>query len=345
MITTEQAGPEVVASAPIVPGRKDYLTVLFRLVGMDLYKVQRRMLSRMLLLVGMLIIGAIFFLLGIVAWNTASKPVTSFVPPVCMQGRKFDFCVKNTPALADMQAYKTFLVNKFAADLNMPGTWGFQATFIFSLLMVLGIILAGALVGGEYSVGTVRLMFSRGPTRLQFLFAKIMVLAIYIVPAVLILMLTATLVGAIMAPLTGVTATFGFLTAGFVGHFALYFLEGTLYWFAFAMMALFFGTIGRSTVAGIVGPLIWLSVEPILTRLIVNLVGDASGGWYDFVKAIPDYFLSNSLGSLINNQQAALFGGSGGAYTDVHSLLVVVGYLVAFVSLAIWATKKRDVTH
>jgi len=32
------------------------------------------------------------------------------------------------------------------------------------------------------------------------------------------------------------------------------------------LMALFFGTVGRSTVAGIVGPLILLAIEPLLRR-------------------------------------------------------------------------------
>jgi ABC-type transport system involved in multi-copper enzyme maturation permease subunit len=118
-----------------------------------------------------------------------------------------------------------------------------------------------------------------------------------------------------------------------------------LSWFAYMLMALFFGTLGRSTVAGIVGPLIWLAIEPLLSNIITVLTGNFNGGLADFMKAIPDYFLGNNLSSLLHNQGNALAFSDPGAYTNGHSLLVVAAYLVVFVAISCGLTVRRDVTQ
>ncbi len=306
MIATTQTQPDVKRVAPLVMGRKDYLSVLFRLIGMDLYKVRRRLLSKVLLLVGTLVIAFVFFAIGIAAWHLASQPATSFVPANCA-----------------VLPHNVGCIN----------------------LAVLGIILAGALVGGEYSLGTVRLMFTRGPSRLQFLIAKIVVLAIYVVPTILFLMLLGTVIGTMMAQLAGIGTGLSFLTAAHFGHLVLYLLLGMLYWFGYMLMALFFGTAGRSTVAGIVGPLVWLALEPVLGNIIAVLTSNVSGGLSDFVKAIPDYFFGNNLSSLLHNQGHALSFSEPGPYADGHSLLVIAVYLIVFAGVAGFLTVRRDVTQ
>jgi ABC-type transport system involved in multi-copper enzyme maturation permease subunit len=345
MVATTPDQPVVQRVAPIVQGRKDYLSVLLRLIGMDVYKVRSRRLSKVLLLVGTLVVALVFLGLGIAGWYYASKPLSSFVPPQCVAYENIAGCITHPATQADEQQYKRYLLSYPAERLNMPGVWNLEGQLVFDLLAALGIILAGALVGNEYSLGTVRLMFTRGPTRLQFLLAKIVVLAIYVVPTILFLMLVGTLIGLVMGPLTGISADYSFFTAPWVGHFALYLLLGMLYWFSYMLMALFFGTVGRSTVAGTVGPLIWLASEPVLSGLITALTSGATGGLADVVKAIPDYFLSNNLFSLLSDQGHALSFGEPGSYTTGHSLLVIAAYLIVFVGVACWLTVRRDVTH
>ncbi len=335
--TSPGALPGVSHVAPIVRGRSDYLSVLLRLIGMDLYKVRRRRLSLVLLLIAVLLIGGGFFATGIVAIHDAGLPATSYTPDSCAQFPYNPGCLNHPPTLADRQHEKQRVLDGLAIYLNMPGVWNAEERFLIEQFVVLGIILAGILVGGEYSLGTVRLMFTRGPTRLQFLFAKIAVLAIYVVPAVLFVMLLGSLIGGVMAHLAGVGAGLGFLTAPVFGHFVLFALFGVLFWYSFMLMALFFGTLGRSSVVGIVGPLVWLLLEPVITGLFTSMPG--------FAQHIPDYFLANNLLSLIYNQMHALSIGDAGAYSTGHSLIVVAVYLLAFVGVACWLTVRRDVTH
>lgn len=337
------AEPTVERVAPIVMGRRDYLSVLLRLISMDLYKVRRRLLSKILLLILILLIGGGFFVAGVTTIRDADLPATSFATYSCAQFPHDPECLDHPATLADHQRAKQQAIDGLALYLNMPGNWNAQERFLIERLVVLGIIFAGVLVGGEYSLGTVRLMFTRGPTRLQFLAAKIAVLTICIVPALLFVILLGSAVGAAMAHLAGVGAGFGFLTGDVFGHFVLFVLLGMLFWLAYMLMAVFFGTVGRSTVAGIVGPLIWLLLEPVLSGFLSSAPG--------FVQYIPNYFLGNNLVSLIYQQMQAIgiLGGDAasqaGAYPAWQSLLVVAAYLAIFIGVSCWLTVHRDVTH
>src|SRR5215467_5117578 len=108
MVATSQAQPDVQRVTPIVQGRKDYLSVLLRLIGMDLYKVRRRRLSKMLLLVGTLAVVLVLLGLGIAGWYYASKPLSSFVPPQCVAHERGDGCITHPATQADEQEYKHY---------------------------------------------------------------------------------------------------------------------------------------------------------------------------------------------------------------------------------------------
>jgi len=339
----QQPQTDVSYVSPIVKGRDDFLSVQLRLIGMDLYKVRRRLLSIALALIPIVLIGGAFFVAGVLAIHDASLPATSFPPDTCAQFPHNSACLNHPPTLADYQHQKQQVLHGLALYLNMPGSWNAQERFLIEKFVALGVILAGTLVGGEYSLGTVRLMFVRGPSRLQFLFAKIATMLICLVPTLLFVLLLGSGVGAVMAQLAGVGAGLSFLTAAAFGHFALFALFGILFWFSYMLMALFFGTVGRSTVAGIVGPLVWLLLEPVLTSFLRSVPGVA--------QYIPNYFLGNNLLALIYDQMRALgiLGGGAaslvGPYNAWQPLLVVVIYLVAFVGVACWLTVRRDVTQ
>ena len=343
MRASAQTPPDVKRVAPLVPGRKGYLSTLLRLIGMELYKVRRRRLSKVLLLVGTLVSAGIFLTVGTVTWVLSGQPATSFVPHNCAPG-PFAGCIDH-PTLTDMQHEKLRVLKSSANLLNMPGVWNVEERFVILGLVVLGIILAGALVGGEYSLGTIRLLFTRGPSRLQFLLARLVVLAISAIPTILFLLLLGTVIGTVMAQLAGIGTGLSALTADRSGHLILYLLLGMLYWVAYMLMALFFGTVGRSTVAGVVGPLIWLALEPLLGNILTVLARNTSDGLSDFLKALPDYFLGTNLTSLLHNQGHALSFSDPGPYADGHSLLVIAVYLILFVGVAGLLTVRRDVTQ
>src|SRR5258708_4310493 len=128
MIATTQAEPDVKHTAPVVLGRKDYLSVLLRLVGMDLYKVRRRLLSKIMLLLATLVITVIFLAIGIAAWHFASEPVSSFEPNQC-NARLTVNCIDHPATLADRQHEKQNILDGAALFLNIPGVWKLEEQF------------------------------------------------------------------------------------------------------------------------------------------------------------------------------------------------------------------------
>ncbi len=74
-----------------------------------------------------------------------------------------------------------------------------------------------------------------------------------------------------------------------------------------------------------------------------------------FFQAVPDYFISNNISALLENQASSLFSvaspgqlltnGSPYPLSDLHALLVLASYLILFIGLSWWITVRRDVTN
>jgi ABC-type transport system involved in multi-copper enzyme maturation permease subunit len=188
-------------------------------------------------------------------------------------------------------------------------------------------------------------MFTRGPTRLQFLFAKIVAIIVCIVISAVVLAAVGLGVGLLFNVVTGIAPTYTFFTSAWLGHTLLFILYIMLAWFVFAIVALAFGTVGRSTVAGIVGALVWFFMEPILTRILYLVTQSMTGQLHDFVNAIPDYFVTNNVGTLIQNQKHILFGSDPGTLSDAHVWIVLAVYVVVFLVVSCIVTVWRDVTN
>src|SRR5215469_7089359 len=136
MNTTTQAAPAVSRVAPIVMGRSDYLSVLLRLIRMDLYKVRRRLLSKVLLLIPILFIGGGFLVTGIVAIHDENLPATSYSQFFsCAQFPNVPECLNHAPTLADMRQQKQQHLDSLALYLNIPGNWNAQERFLIERLV------------------------------------------------------------------------------------------------------------------------------------------------------------------------------------------------------------------
>ena len=342
----EQVHPFYKRDTTVIMGRQDYLTVLYRLIAAELYILRRRRLSKMLIAISVASVIGFVLLLGVFTWSVTNRPLSDFVPPFCTVQSAPTGCVSHLPTRADMKHYQQLQLHETADELSMPLSFRILGEILFlNILFILVIILVGTMVGGEYSLGTVRLLFTRGPTRLQFLLAKLVTSILCIVPAILFLTVLGVLLGEVLYSIFGFTTNWSFFTTDWLGHTILYVLLEALAWFAYAMLALFVGTLARSTVAAIVAPFIWSIVETVLRELINAFTNGSSGSLSNGVKAIPDYFIGNNVVALLDNQGHIVFGGAPSSLSDIHALSVLAVYLVVFIGLSCWLTVKRDVTN
>src|SRR5579883_1589351 len=291
----ENATPRTTRVGTVILGRMDFLSVLLRLIGMELYKIRRRPMSKVLGMLAAFL--ALLVPLAIGAELLASKSTLAGNPDLLV-------------ALSE--------------PLRLPSSLGIASTQgELNPAIILIIILVGALAGGELSIGTVRLMFTRGPWRGQFLLAKYGAALVCTALGVLGMTLVGVVAGQVFNLLSGQPQSLAFLTPAWLGHALLYLLATMLNWFMYAVVAIFFAVLGRSTTAGIAGALTWFFGEPIVSS-ILTLAGNFSVGKVgDFLHALPDYLMGNNARALQLSQASVLFGGNAPSVPDLHRLDLV----------------------
>ncbi len=348
MSVTSQPHAEHGRTQSVILGNQSYLFTLLRLIRMEMYKICRRIMSKVLLGIAIIITILVFLLFSINTFFVLNAPPESFIPPcppsnVPSQGQALPNCPP--PSSAQVSNYRETALRNVSEPLRLPTSLSLAMQVALSAGTILIIILIGSSAGGEFSIGTVRLMYTRGPTRLQFLLAKVGVAAICAAIGILTITITGILIGQALNALSTIQQELGFLSPGWMTHTLLYLLVAMFDWFIYATIAIFFGTLGRSTVAGIVGALTWLFLEPILGS-ILKLAGTFSQGPFgNILKAIPDYFISNNTGALLQNQGQYIFGGDGSSLSDLHAFAVLLVYLALFIGLSWWINEHRDVTN
>ena len=348
MSVTSQPHAEQERTSSVILGKRSYLFTLLRLNRMEMYKIRRRIMSKVLLSIAIVITILVFLLFSINTFFALNAPPESFIPPcpptnIPSQSQTLPNCPP--PSSAQVSRYRETALRNVSEPLRLPTSLSLAMQVALSAGTILIIILIGSSAGGEFSIGTVRLMYTRGPTRLQFLLAKVGVAAICAAIGILTITIIGMLIGQALNALSTIPQELAFLSPGWITHALLYLLVAMLDWFIYATIAIFFGTLGRSTVAGIVGALTWLFLEPILGS-ILKLAGTFSQGPFgNFLKVIPDYFISNNTGALLQNQGQYIFGGGGSSLSDLHAFAVLLVYLALFIGLSWWINEHRDVTN
>jgi ABC-type transport system involved in multi-copper enzyme maturation permease subunit len=331
-----------------VPARQSFLSIFTRLVGAELYKIQCRAISKALGIIGVLIMISAFTLISLGSVFLVHTSPRIFLPPACSRNLQGQGCLSHKPNQADLaraEHVKQETLYSVSAPLRFPNSLNVAVQITRAIGLIIIVILAGIIVGGEYSTGTVRLMLTRGPTRTQFLFSKLVAVAVCIVVMVFVMVSIGVLTGSLLNLLTGIATNSNFLTTLSVLHAVLYVLVAMLGLFLYATMAFFLSIIGRTTTAGIVGALVWSLFESVIGGGLSLISSLAKGSTSDFLKSIPDYFIGNNIAALLQNQGKYVLGQTSSPLSDLHSLLVLGVYFALFIGVAIWVNKVRDVTN
>ncbi len=336
-------------SPNVIMGKQDFMSVLLRSIGGELYKIQRRPLAKVLLLIGIAIMILGFGVFSLPAIIDASLPTESYVPPLCgsansVQGQ----CLNHPPNAEDLakaEQVKTLEVKSASASLYLPDSFFTAISIIYFIGVMLIIILAGTIVGGEYIGGSIRIMLTRGPTRTQFLLAKLGTLLICSAFLLVALALVGILTGALLTLFTGASVDWKFLTNAWLLHCLLFLLLAILGLFVYSTLAICFSTLGKATVGGVAGGLIWWFMERVLSSVLPFLALSNKNAFGTFLSAVPDYFIGNNIGALLNNQEQYMNGGQAGQISDLHAIIVLIVYLAIFIGTAWWVNQARDITN
>jgi ABC-type transport system involved in multi-copper enzyme maturation permease subunit len=344
--TLENATPLATRVSTVIMGRMGFTSVLLRLIGMELYKFRRRLMSKVLCTIAVVLALLVPLAVGVELVISLSTPASQFAP-ACQSTSESAPAPGCTPfSSIAAESIKQAAISALSEPLRLPSALEMATTQgELNPAIILVVILVGSIAGGELSIGTVRLMFTRGPWRGQFLLAKYGAALVCVVLGVLVMALSGVVLGQLFNLVSGVHQSTALFTADWLGHAVLYLLATMLNWFMYAVVAVFFAFLGRSTVAGIVGALTWFFAEPIISS-ILTVAGNFSVGLFGaFMRALPDYLMGNNARALQLNQAQYLFGGTGSSQSNLQALITLAVYLVAFIGLTWWLNESRDVTN
>jgi ABC-type transport system involved in multi-copper enzyme maturation permease subunit len=334
--TSQQLLPVSQRSANVVLGSQNFVSVLLRATAGELYKIRRRIMAKILLLIGVVIVVLAFSLIAIAVLTTSNANLHC----TSSNNGQGQTCVR---ASNGQSANLTAVI---AAPLHLPTSLTTTVGLIDSLGLVLIVVLAGAIVGGEYGVGTIRVLLTRGPTRTQYLLAKMLALLVCIAITVVILLPVGIIVGALYNLGTGIGVDFSFFTGDWVLHAVVYILLAVLNLFIYALIALWVATMGKSTAAGIAGGVLWWFLEALLGPILTAIGNSSQSGFGNFLKAVPDYFVGNNIGALLTEQSHYVTASAGSSSTipDWRAWLVIAAYLVVILGITWLVSRSRDIT-
>lgn len=329
-----------------------------RLTLWNLRLARRRLMSKILaaiLLFFFLVV--IFFLVIVLVSERAATQTLSACPTTVSTtgttGSDQPPAEPCTPVATGQDQQTQSIDQELAQTLTFPDiltTVGGYTTFLGTILLC---ILAGAVIGNEYSFGTQRLALSRGVSRAQLIAAQVAALALLALIVSGAMLLLGTLFGVTLGPMVGGVIP-NIPLAGW-GQLLLYWLVVALNLLAYALIALLFGTLGRSTAVGIAGSLGYIIFEsivaPILAAVAYGYRGDDTG---TTAEVAHHALLGPNLSALINGVTQSplnLGGSSSGSDLGIspipagQGLFISLLYCVALVGLSYWLVRARDVTH
>jgi ABC-type transport system involved in multi-copper enzyme maturation permease subunit len=243
---------------------------------------------------------------------------------------------RETAALnAALKLYGGFLT--FPTSLGMAG--GF-AGFIGALLVA---ILAGTVVGSEYGFGTLRMSLARGLGRGTIIAGQVIGLTVLSLVTSVIMLGAGALVGVTVGPAFGLSL--GTVTGEGVREIVVYGLAVALNVLLYALIALFFATLGRSSAAGIGGALGVLFLEFLANFVFALIGGTLTGDVGEKIKHVPDWFPGNNVGALATQASYAPIPLNQQSTLDVtHAALVSAAYAVLLIGGSYLLFRTRDMT-
>jgi ABC-2 type transport system permease protein len=235
------------------------------------------------------------------------------------------------------------------ADLASMLNLSYSIPFTFSILAsfgaVMAVILMASSMGNEYNWRTIRIALISGEGRLKFLWAKLISVVILVVIGMAISLVVGFIMSMVTNAIGGHALDFGFLTSGYLWDQFVQFWRTLFIILPFIIMGLLFAVVGRSAMPGIAIGVGLLFLEPVITPFM-----SLAEGW---VSNIPKYLFSANVNAItaLNNLPGSSAGPlpfGGGTATNTSSLpqaFIVLGvYIVAFLVVAFYLFKKRDVT-
>jgi ABC-2 type transport system permease protein len=226
--------------------------------------------------------------------------------------------------------------------LGLPAAIPFAFMMISSFGTVLVVIMAASSIGNEYNWRTIRTALISSESRFKFLTAKLVSLVVMTLAGMLIGVLAAMVMSLITTAIGGYAFDFDFITGSYLWDQFLQFWRTFYVIMPYGLLGFLMAIVGRSAMPGIATGIGVGFLETIITTFMV-----LAGGWIARVPDYLPSANVNALMALNNLPRGfggMLGGGSDNLPDPVHAVIVLAVYSLVFLGLSYYLFGKRDVT-
>lgn len=286
---------------------------MIRLIGTELFKMRKRLMTKVLLFV---LIGIIIIMyLILLAVSNVTIP-----------------------------AHGPRVVGEIQNILGLPMAIPFALSLMSSLGAILSVILVASSIGNEYNWRTIRTVLICSESRFKLLAAKLIAAGIIIIIGMVIAVAAGFIMSLITTAIGGYAFNFDFATGSYLWDQFLQFWRTCFVLLPYILLGFLFAIVGRSVLPGIALGIAMLVIEPIIIAFMY-LAGD-------WIAEIPNYlFTANvrAITSMSDLPQGFSAGmAAGGMFnnlpTSTHAFITLAIYSIACLVLAFYLFRKRDVT-
>ena len=226
--------------------------------------------------------------------------------------------------------------------LGLPGALPFALTLMATFGSALAVVLAASMMGNEYNWRTIRTMVISSESRTKLIAAKLLTVLVYILIGLVIGMAAGFLMSLLTTAIGGYRYDFSFFTGSYAWAQFLQLWRTFYIMMPYVLLAFLFAVIGRSAMPGIAVGIGVFFLEGIITTLM-----RVAGGWVANIPDYlinANFAAINRLNDL-PGQVGGAFGGGGNSLPSVtHAAITLAVYIVVFVAAAFYTFNKRDVT-
>jgi ABC-2 type transport system permease protein len=286
---------------------------VIRLIGAELFKLRKRLMTRVLLfvLVGIMIL---LYLLLLAASKVA------------------------------IPAHGPAEIGEIQNLLGLPVAIPFALSILSSFGSVLAVILMASSVGNEYNWRTIRTVLICSESRFKLLGAKLISTGTLVLIGLAVGVATGFIMSLITTAIGGYSFDFSFATGGYLWDQFLQFWRTFFVLIPYVLLGFLFAIVGRSAMPGIA-----LGIGILFLESLVTTFMSLAGGW---IAKVPDYLLAANIRAITSlaGLPEGFSAGMGGGNTSIqmpgviHAFTTLGIYSLVFIVVAFYLFRKRDVT-
>lgn len=229
-------------------------------------------------------------------------------------------------------------------NLIMPRGWLIALIFTAFFAPFFWPVLGGSWAGNEYGWGTVRMILTRRPYRIQQVMAALTALLLVLAVALVIALVVGSVAGFVVALLTKHdTFTSGALDATFFGALIRSFVAAWYVAAFYLVLAFTAATVFRSAAVGI-----GIGIGSTLAQFVIRGIFRSLGGiWNDIALHFPVVYTDNLVTQAAHSglaQSGGLSSVSSDAPTGTNSVIALAIYMAIFFAITLVTVTRRDVT-